>query len=177
MRERYFKRFHYLRCVWLLLGPMMTWCVACSELPSRTDESTAPEPDSSSAPVESRGISEERIRALKSLGYFERKPTANPDDLSVTKKKEGAFGGLSLYSSRHEARAYLIDMEGKVLHTWSAKNEKPGWMHVEMLQNGDLLAIADFIINSSCIRGSRPTGRYLEPFTITAVCFLKKSFQ
>ena len=51
--------------------------------------------------------------------------------------------GLNLYSSATENEAYLIDMQGNIVHRWSEDTlsrdvEK---QHVELCKNGDLLAI------------------------------------
>lgn len=87
-------------------------------------------------------ISDERIHALEALGYFDRAAAPNPEKQNVTKDVEGAFVGVNLYGSRHKARAFLIDMDGTVLHTWSMTSLKPPWMHMELCPNGDLFVIS-----------------------------------
>jgi hypothetical protein len=68
-----------------------------------------------------------------------------------------AQDGLTLYASGHEAAAYLMDMEGRVLHTWrrpyssvwtetaEVKHPQPDayvyFRKVKLLDNGELLAI------------------------------------
>src|SRR5687767_5352724 len=68
-----------------------------------------------------------------------------------------AENGLTLYSSAHEQSAYLMDMQGKVMHRWhlnfsalwddSAAVKRPrgdGFIHIEkaeVLPNGDLIAL------------------------------------
>lgn len=68
-----------------------------------------------------------------------------------------AANGLTLYSSAHEQSAYLMDMQGKVVHRWhlnfsalwddSAAVKKPrgdDFIHIEkaqVLPNGDLIAL------------------------------------
>lgn len=68
-----------------------------------------------------------------------------------------AQAGLTLYASGHEAAAYLMDMEGRVLHTWrrpystvwteaaDVKDPQPDpyvyFRKVKLLDNGELLAI------------------------------------
>jgi hypothetical protein len=93
-------------------------------------------------PVEGARLNKETTKKLEGLGYFDRTKTQNPEDRSVTEEKEAAFEGLNLYGSRHVAKALLLDLEGKVLHTWSAETPKPPWMHVVLRPNGDLLAVA-----------------------------------
>jgi hypothetical protein len=42
----------------------------------------------------------------------------------------------------HRRMAHLMDMQGRILHTWKAKiNEDDSWQHIELCENGDLLAI------------------------------------
>lgn len=53
-----------------------------------------------------------------------------------------AFRGINIYSSRNLSKAYLIDMVGNITHTWSADSgDDEGWQHVEVCENGDLLAV------------------------------------
>ena len=82
--------------------------------------------------------------ALKSLPYLTWIP-AEKDILKsgVTKyDREQSFEGLNLFNSRNLSRAYLMDMSGKVLHSWAKKTDgDDGWQHIELCENGDLLAI------------------------------------
>lgn len=53
-----------------------------------------------------------------------------------------AFKGINIYNSRNLSKAHLIDMLGNIIHTWSAdSDDDEGWQHVEICENGDLLAI------------------------------------
>ena len=68
-----------------------------------------------------------------------------------------AFGGYTLYSSGHDAAAYLIDMQGRIAHEWrlpfsqvwdsSSVVDKPrpdpfvSFDRVHLFPNGDLLAV------------------------------------
>jgi hypothetical protein len=70
---------------------------------------------------------------------------------------DSAHAGRNLVVSGHGPAAFLIDMEGRVLHAWSrdfagvwpdsvAALDDPGahyWSHAHALPNGDLLAIHD----------------------------------
>lgn len=82
--------------------------------------------------------------ALKSLPYLTWVP-AKKDVLKsgVTKyEREQSFEGLNLFNPRNLSRAYLMDMGGKVLHSWARKTDgDEGWQHIELCENGDLLAI------------------------------------
>ena len=94
---------------------------------------------------------EETISRLSSLPYLQGYKPA-PEKSGVTcYDKESAFDGLNFYLSGHAPRAYLTDMEGKVLHEWGLEYEKlpPGadpakgmhWRRAHLFPNGDLLAI------------------------------------
>jgi len=103
------------------------------------------EPAEDEAPVD-RSVDEETAAALEALGYVPTTPTDNPEDQGVTSRDEqAATEGLNLYSTRHEASALLVDMDGEVVHRWEAPDaDEPQrrWMHVEPLPTGELLAIA-----------------------------------
>ncbi len=82
--------------------------------------------------------------ALKSLPYLAWTPAKETIQKSgVTKyDRKHSFKGINIYNSSHLSAAYLIDMAGNILHTWSAKIDKDdSWHHIEMCKNGDLLAI------------------------------------
>jgi hypothetical protein len=83
--------------------------------------------------------------ALKSLPYLTWNPMEGDSALSgvITHKADQAYPGLNLYCSRNRAAAYLIDMEGRLVHSWSSPETHPEpWQHIEMTESGDLLAIA-----------------------------------
>lgn len=82
--------------------------------------------------------------ALKSLPYL----TWVPEEEAIGKvgvvkyDQKKSFKGINLYTPAGLSTAYLIDMYGDILHTWSVKvNGDNTWHHVEMCKNGDLLAI------------------------------------
>lgn len=80
---------------------------------------------------------------------------ARTDQRGVTVHEPGAYDGLTLYASSHAQKAFLITMEGKVVHEWSLplrsiwENKKRklrpdgyiAWEHVYMYPNGDLIAM------------------------------------
>ena len=117
-----------------------SWHIARSDLPNQgiTDEQRE---------------SLAKVTALPYLkGYY-----SAPDKKNVTVyNKEAAYHGLNLVVSGHGTEAILIDMEGKVLHSWQKDFENiwPGpsapnldelyktfWRRVRLFDNGDLLAI------------------------------------
>lgn len=90
---------------------------------------------------------------LNALGYLSGYVEA-PEMQGVTVfEPEKAYSGLNLYTSGHAPEAYLMDMEGRVVHRWRYAFEKL-WPDVEqtanytqyfrrthLFDNGDLLAI------------------------------------
>jgi hypothetical protein len=124
---------------------LLSWFFIFFSCSDSGDNSVAPERDESSETASAGNLASQTIRQLESLGYFDRAPTADPAKRSVTKAEPKAFDGLNLYNSRRRAEAYLIDNDGKVLHKWSAKTERPTWMHTELQPNGDLLALSKLV--------------------------------
>ncbi|MEO0592550.1 MAG: arylsulfotransferase family protein [Myxococcota bacterium] len=87
------------------------------------------------------GGSDDTLRSLEALGYVDAAPTDNPEERGVVRLEAGAFDGFNLLSSRTRANAHLLDMRGKILHTWKDTN-RAAWMHVELQPNGDIIALA-----------------------------------
>jgi len=84
--------------------------------------------------------------ALKSLPYLTWIPAQKTIHKSgVTKHdQKQSSKGINIYNPSNLSTAYLIDMSGNVIHTWSAKiNKNDFWHHIEMDNNGDLLAIVN----------------------------------
>ena len=107
-------------------------------------------------------VSEELMAQLDALGYVSGVQEA-PAFVGVTRyDPDQAQGDLNLYNSGHDQVAYLIDMEGNVVHTWSfdiagyldsalveerdgtlARLEDKSWRRVHLLDDGQLLVIFD----------------------------------
>jgi len=94
----------------------------------------------------------EKIRQLETLGYVSGVNKANSGSGVVIYDRSRAWESLNLYVSGHAPGAFLMDMSGNVLHTWSyayedAVGESPptddarSWRRAYMYPNGDLLAI------------------------------------
>ena len=98
----------------------------------------------------------ESLAKITALPYLKGYNSA-PEKTNVTVyDKEAAYNGLNLVVSGHGTEAILIDMEGKVLHSWQKNFEDiwPGpsapnlnelyktfWRRARLFDNGDLLAI------------------------------------
>jgi hypothetical protein len=92
----------------------------------------------SEAPLEATGREIELLQALGYVGWNE----AISDQIGVTKHdREQASPGFTLYTDQTLPFAYLMDMGGRVLHTWNAPDETSHWHHAEALPSGDLIAI------------------------------------
>lgn len=81
--------------------------------------------------------------AVTSLAYTSWTPV-DPDARSgvVRHDRRRAEPGLNLVHLRYLNRAALTDMDGVVVHRWSAPvAPKDGWHHVEPLPDGGLLAV------------------------------------
>ena len=91
--------------------------------------------------------SPEVLQSLQSLPYLQWAPAEETlDKFSVTKNDPNlTCKGLNLYSPDPMQYAYLFDMNGKILHTWTFDEERPwpgdSYAYVELLENSDLLVI------------------------------------
>jgi hypothetical protein len=86
----------------------------------------------------------DKSRSLQTLPYVSWVPAGESiDKIGVTQYDPNlAFEGINLYPSKQLQEAYLIDMQGDVLHKWAKSVEGDrGWRHVEMCKNKDLLVV------------------------------------
>lgn len=89
--------------------------------------------------------------AIKSLPYLAWVPADETIEKSGVIKydQKQSFKGINIYAPQNSSKAYLMDMSGNILHTWSAKiDEDDVWYYVEMDKNGDLLA---WVANSGAL--------------------------
>ena len=89
-----------------------------------------------------------RLERLRSLPYATVTPEkVEPSEAGVTVHDvERAWPGYNLYCSGVKPEAYLMDMSGEIVHTWTYPEISPWrWRAVEMLDNGDLLVINKLI--------------------------------
>jgi len=95
------------------------------------------------------------LSRLEALGYLKGYVHATSRQGVTAYDKKLAYDGVNLYSSAHAPQAYLMDMEGNILHNWShdlrslwpdAKGRQTTiWRRAYLLENGDILAIHSYI--------------------------------
>ncbi|MFH1754118.1 MAG: arylsulfotransferase family protein, partial [Candidatus Latescibacterota bacterium] len=86
-----------------------------------------------------------QIDQLKSLPYLDWVATGGDVGKTgvISHDSLRAFGGLNIYTSRESHEAYLIDMNGNLVHKWFAEPlQNTSWQHVELCANNDLLVVA-----------------------------------
>lgn len=82
------------------------------------------------------------VKSLQTLGYASWTPLkGNSDKSAITVYDQQACDkGINIYSSTDVTS--LVDMKGTILHTWNLnETDYDGFYCVELLKNGDLLAI------------------------------------
>ncbi len=93
------------------------------------------------------GASEDAVNAITSLPYVRWVPASagggEPTQSGVTRlDRERAYPGLNLYCPSTAAEAFLVDLEGRVVQSWSVEaGPDETFHHVELAPDGDLLAI------------------------------------
>jgi hypothetical protein len=93
-----------------------------------------------------KGADRSNLHALKSLPYVSWAPVEDAmDKRGVTKyNADKSFEGINIFASVGTSKVSLIDMQGQVLHKWSASSTSEKWNDkVEFCPNGDLLLITD----------------------------------
>ncbi len=87
---------------------------------------------------------ERRLEKLRSVPYTAR-TAPSPDSLLagvVLHVPDRAYPGYNLYCSRTTPYAHLMDMEGRIVHSWTyATGGDAIWEHAVMLENGDVVVI------------------------------------
>ncbi|HSN84021.1 MAG TPA: arylsulfotransferase family protein [Polyangiales bacterium] len=81
------------------------------------------------------------LEQLQALGYVDGTydPESELENVLVHDEK-AAQQGLNFYSSRKSAGARLMDMQGRTVHQWKAK-QKGAWQHAELLPSGHVVVI------------------------------------
>jgi len=80
----------------------------------------------------------ERLERLRALGYVDwgTASSEQPPVGVVRHDNDAAAVGLNLYTAYMKSRAYLIDMEGNLVHSWSGESGERGWQHAELSPGG-----------------------------------------
>jgi hypothetical protein len=96
---------------------------------------------------------QEQMAQLRAIGYLGEADSDLEQKGVVHFDRERTQPGVNLYNPAHAAEAYLIDLEGNILHRWAlpleeafpegAKETRTNryWRRVRMLDDGGLLAI------------------------------------
>ncbi len=93
------------------------------------------------------------LTELEAIGYSGGTNTEERSGVTVFDSKQ-IQPGLNFYSSGHAPNAVLMDLQGRVVHSWDASYERvfPGsrhaqknfaswWRRVRLLENGDIIAV------------------------------------
>jgi hypothetical protein len=115
----------------------------------------------------------ERLKSIGYLPYVYDDP--NPDRRGVTLyNKKLAYDGVNLYAPQGMGAAYLIDMEGNILHKWEMpeypKKWKNKWRHVKMDEDGGIIVLLPRLLKldwDSNIEWKSSRGHYHHDFTIS----------
>lgn len=113
----------------------------------------------SGAPAETTGEDQARaLREIATLGYVAGSEPVTEDSGVILHRLARTRAGLNFYGSGHARAAFLMDMEGRVLHEWSATFEETfgrfdepepqgplghTWRRVKLLDDGSILAIQE----------------------------------
>jgi hypothetical protein len=105
-------------------------------------------------PDQRKAALNENYNKLIGLGYLEGYNAASDSQGITVFKKDIAQPGLNFFVSGHAPEAFLMDMEGKILHTWRYHNAGDIWKNISrnalctdfwrrayLYKNGDILAI------------------------------------
>ena len=81
-----------------------------------------------------------QLRTLQSLPYVSGTHDVNVEAKDVVlHQREKAFPGYNFYNCSKRETAFLIDMDGNVVHEWSYPSGE--WETVELLPNGEIIAV------------------------------------
>ncbi|MEN8160205.1 MAG: arylsulfotransferase family protein [Myxococcota bacterium] len=110
------------------------------------------------------------VEQLESIGYLEGSQAAPAQQGVTIHDRARAYAGLNLVTSGHGTEALLMDMDGEVLHRWSAGFDelypdskvrgghpgRPFWRRAALYPNGDLLVIFEGLGIAKLDAESRP---------------------
>ncbi len=114
-----------------------------------SDDAPAPTPPEVDAAAEPDGIEEANLGYLDeiaALGYvdFSDAPVAGDAKSGVVlHDPDAAWEGVNFITSLPNRAAFLVDMDGNVLHEWRERlGVDTRWTRVELLENGDVVCIS-----------------------------------
>jgi hypothetical protein len=81
------------------------------------------------------------LERLQALGYVDEVPAGQGDEGVVVHDLARAFAGLHCFATRRGRQALVVDMEGRTVHAWEFPDSMRKVEHVELLDDGDLLAV------------------------------------
>jgi hypothetical protein len=138
-----------------------------------------PSPPSPDKPGDASKADEERtIEALTSLGYAAGYVPIREAKGVVQHDRKSASPGYNLLLSGHAPAAYLLDMEGEILHSWAATfsevwpesqlgpaqgRRESFWKRAYLYPNGDLIAMFERLGLVKLDRRSRILWRFKGP--------------
>ncbi len=106
---------------------LMLWALACNA-------------GSMEDPPSAEEQAEDETAMLQSLGYADYVDPTGEGDGALLHEADKAWQAPTLVTVRPRRSALLLDMDGKVLHSW--KHGKKGvWERAHLLPDGDLLAV------------------------------------
>lgn len=83
--------------------------------------------------------SDQALAALEALPYLTWNEGADPAVRGITvHRQESSWDGLNLYTNDIN-EAYLLDMDGRRLHTWTLPDRSKECHYFELVENGDIL--------------------------------------
>lgn len=125
-----------------------------------TREAQPVAPSTASAAEADTSEAVDRLRSLPYAGFSGGRDDAQ--DGVVVHDETRAYPGYNLVSVHDRCRADLIDMHGRVLRSWR-HDGSASWSNVELLDNGDLLAVG-WDANEAGESGIADQKRYLLRF-------------
>ena len=91
---------------------------ACTRDPSNPKDETGQVITCDGSLGELPAAPREEAERLASLGYVSGSVEPVTDDIVTVHDRARAWAGLNLYNSGHAPEAFLVDMDGNVIHRW-----------------------------------------------------------